>query len=457
MIRYAIRRIWQAAPTVFGVALVTFVLFHVVGGSPALQVLGQHASPAAIEDYNDVRGYNKPLFWGRYVGTEALRPESFERLTGAWAAWDGAAHDPVEGDAGSGSARLAADEPSEFAFPFAFELRPGTTYRLRAAARVEGGTWRLVVRGASPAAATIGPGPWAVREVEFTVPPADASSGGGARDVGAASVVLEGASGTLWLDDVRLERRVERPWDSQFLFYLGQIATFNFGTSHETHQSVSRLVADGILPSLSLTVPMFLVGVATAVAVSLVCAFWRGRWPDRFFLLVSVALMSVNYLVYIIVAQYLLAFRAGLFPIWGFETPYHLVLPVIIGVVSGLGGNVRFYRTVMLDEVNQDYVRTARAKGCGQGRVMFVHVLRNAMIPILTQVVVALPFLYTGSLLLENFFGIPGLGHLAYNAIQSADFDVIKAYTFVGSLLFVAANLITDLLYAVVDPRVRLR
>ncbi len=449
MIRYAIRRIWQAVPTVFGVALVTFVLFNVVGGSPALQVLGPHASAASIEEFNEVRGYNKPLFWGRWVPTEALRPESFRRRSPGWFRSEDVRHDPGDGARAPGCLVLrAGDAGVRYEVPLGFDLLPETTYRFRFSARTEGGSWKLVVdEGPETVVRTIDSPGWTAREVVFRTGPA-------ARP---ASIRFEGRGGELRLDDVSLDRGVDRPWDSQFLFYLRQIVTFDFGTSHETHQSISRLVAAGIGPSLALTVPMFVIGLVVAVAVSLVCAFQRGRWPDRLILVLSVALMSVNYLVYIIVGQYLLAYRMRLFPIWGFESVRYLFLPVLIGVISGLGANVRFYRTVMLDEVNQDYVRTARAKGCGQGRVMFAHVLRNAMIPILTQVVVALPFLYTGSLLLENFFGIPGLGHMAYNAIQSSDFDIIKAYTFVGSLLFVAANLLTDLLYAMVDPRVRLR
>ena len=167
--------------------------------------------------------------------------------------------------------------------------------------------------------------------------------------------------------------------------------------------------------------------------------------------------MSINYLIYIVAGQYILAFKQGLFPVWGYESIQHLVLPVCIGVVSGLGGNIRFYRTIMLDELYKDYVRTARAKGVAKTRILFVHVLKNAMIPIITNVVIAIPFLYTGNLLLENFFGIPGLGYLGINAILSSDVDVVRALVLIAALLFVFANLLTDICYAAVDPRVKLK
>jgi peptide/nickel transport system permease protein len=157
------------------------------------------------------------------------------------------------------------------------------------------------------------------------------------------------------------------------------------------------------------------------------------------------------------VAQQVVAYDWQLFPIWGFKSWRNLVLPVIVGVISGLGGEVRFFRTVMLDEMYQDYVRTAFAKGCSQKAVLFKHILKNAMIPVITSTVLAIPFLYTGNLLLETFFGIPGLGYLAVEAINSTDYPVIKATVFVGSILYVFASLLTDICYALVDPRIKLR
>jgi peptide/nickel transport system permease protein len=241
------------------------------------------------------------------------------------------------------------------------------------------------------------------------------------------------------------------------LFYLKQIARFDFGVSSSTNQKVSSMLKAGIGPSLSLTVPIFVAELLITISVALLCAFYRDRWLDRAVVILCVALMSVNYIVWIVAGQFVLANRLGWFPVWGYESWRYLLLPVLIGTVSGLGGGVRFYRTIMLDELYKEYVRTALAKGASQARVLFSHVLKNALIPIITNVVITIPFLYTGSLLLESFYGIPGLGYLGVNAVNSSDVDVIRAIVLIGSLTFVVFNLLTDLCYAWADPRVRLR
>jgi peptide/nickel transport system permease protein len=247
------------------------------------------------------------------------------------------------------------------------------------------------------------------------------------------------------------------PLHEQFLFYLKQIVTFDFGRSFATNQKISTMILDGVIPSLTLTIPIFIIDLVIAIAIALVAAYKRNTLLDRSIVVLAVVGMSVSSLVYILAGQYILAYRFEWFPIWGYESIKYLFLPVVIGVVSGLGSGVRFYRTVMLDEMYQDYVRTAFAKGNTESTVLFRHVLKNAMIPILTSVVLSIPFLYTGSLLLENFFGIPGLGYLSVEAINSADFPVIKAIVFVGSVMYVFASLLTDICYALVDPRIKLR
>jgi peptide/nickel transport system permease protein len=175
---------------------------------------------------------------------------------------------------------------------------------------------------------------------------------------------------------------------------------------------------------------------------------------------VSVLGMSISILALIIAAQYLLAYHFDLFPISGFEfglegIPY-LALPVLIWILNQLGADVRYYRSVLIEEIGRDYVITARAKGMSRAQAMRVHVLRNAMIPIVTRLVMEIPLLFTGSLLLENFFGIPGLGNMSINALNASDFPVIQAVTLFGSVLYILGNLVGDVLYAVVDPRVKL-
>jgi peptide/nickel transport system permease protein len=198
------------------------------------------------------------------------------------------------------------------------------------------------------------------------------------------------------------------------------------------------------------------VELAVSLTLALLCAYRRGSWLDRGLVAVCVALMSVNYLVWIVFGQFVLAYKLGWFPVWGFESWKNLLLPAGIGVATGLGANVRFYRTILLEEMHKDYVRTAFAKGLSTEKVLFKHVLKNALGPVITNVALALPFLYTGSLLLESFFGIPGLGYLSLNAIHSSDVDVVRAVVLVGALLFTAANILADIALAWVDPRVKL-
>ncbi len=246
-------------------------------------------------------------------------------------------------------------------------------------------------------------------------------------------------------------------FDAQFPQLCGQLSRFDFGESVSTKQRVSTMLRQGFVPSLCVTVPMFLIELVLAITIALLAAYFRNTWLDHGLVLVSVMGLSISSLVYIMVAQYWLASEWRLFPVWGFESPYYVVLPVMIGVIAGIGGSVRFYRTVMLDEMYQDYVRTAQAKGVSQPTILFRHVLRNALIPILTNVIIAIPFLYTGALLLENFFGIPGLGRMTVIALNNGDEDVIFADVFIGSILFVLANVVTDIAYTWADPRIRLK
>jgi peptide/nickel transport system permease protein len=262
--------------------------------------------------------------------------------------------------------------------------------------------------------------------------------------------------------EIREEYGFDKPlflsWDSQFINHFKNALTFNFGRALDREPIIDK-IKRGIGPSLSLTVPMFLLTVGVSVSLSLVVSYFRGGNLDFLVVVICVAGMSIPYLSFIMLGQYFLAYKWDIFPIyyWPDMHPAKVVaLPVLIGVVAGLGGNLRFYRTIMLDELNNDYVRTAYAKGLGTGRVLFKHVLKNAMIPIITQVVLSIPYLFLGSLLLEKFFGIPGLGYLMIEAIGSRDFPVISAMVFILSILFVIFLVLTDICYALVDPRIKL-
>jgi len=255
------------------------------------------------------------------------------------------------------------------------------------------------------------------------------------------------------------ERGVLAVFDSQFFHDYKNSLTLNFGRSR-SKQKITTLLMEGAIPSLSLTVPIFFGLLFTSVSLSMLVAIRRGGPFDTSVVVVCVMGMSLPILATIMFGQYFLAHKLGWFPVFGYEPGLagakYFVLPALLGMLAGLGGDVRFYRTVMLDEIQSDYIRTARAKGQSTWRILYKHLLKNAMIPIISKVVLAIPFLFLGSLLLERFFGIPGLGYLMIEAIAARDSQVIMALTYIISILFVLGNLATDVCYALVDPRVSL-
>lgn len=309
MLKYALRRLWETVPATFGILLLTFALFNVVGGSPAEAILGKNATAESVAAFNRKWGYDKPLVFAR---------------------------------------------------------------------------------------------------------------------------------------------------DSQFVRFVRDLCRGDLGYSVEYQEPVADVLRRGLGPSLSLTVPILLGGSVLALMLATVAAACRGGWIDRTVLALSAVLMSVNYVVWVLAGQFFLAYKAGLFPVWGCHGPSCFVLPVLIGVVSSLGADVRYFRTVILDEAYKPYVLTARAKGLSPAVVMVRHVLRNALIPVVTYVSLSIPFLFSGSLLLESFFGIPGLGSVAINAIHSADMAVVRSIVVLGALAYQFVNLAADLLYAALDPRVRM-
>jgi peptide/nickel transport system permease protein len=251
------------------------------------------------------------------------------------------------------------------------------------------------------------------------------------------------------------------PTDTLLVEHYRRMLTFDFGRSDADDSPIAQQIRARMGPSLSLTVPLFGMGIVVGIGLSLFVAFFRETYIDRAGVVLAVLGMSVSILLYIIGGQFLIGKLLRWFPISGFDPSpaviaRFLALPWVIGILSGVGGDVRFYRTVFVEETSRDYVRTARAKGCGDGRIMARHVLRNAMIPILTRVVVAIPFLFIGSLLLESFFGIPGLGSMTVDAINGNDFSTLRVMVFIGALLFILGQIATDVSYTLVDPRVRL-
>ncbi len=234
---------------------------------------------------------------------------------------------------------------------------------------------------------------------------------------------------------------------------------FDFGRS-ESGRDITADVSSRMWPSLALALPTFIVGIWVNICVALMVVMFHATRLDRWAVLVFVTLMSISYLFYIIGGQYLVAKLWRLVPISGFNAGYDawkfLILPILVGVVAGIGAGARWYRTLFLEEANQDYVRTARAKGLTEVAILFRHILPNALIPILTGVVVLIPTLFMGSLLMESFFGVPGLGSYMLDAIKAQDFAIVRAMVFIGSILYILGLLLTDISYTWADPRVRL-
>lgn len=424
MLKYILKRTLQMIPTVIGVILLTFILFNVVGGDLAAIAMGKKVSLQSLEAFDEQRGLNKPLFFGTRSKSRAYEDQDFSEGAGRWRGYSNTVY--------SAEAGTLTIQPGATIDPLAFELKAEDEF-----------VWSISFKGTGMLAGQeLVSKDWKTEKIRFQ---------------GSEAAAFTTDDDALEIRRLKLRRIVKNPFDSQLWFYIKQLARGDMGYSESQRQPVSQLLKEGVLPSLSLTVPIFFIGIVVSISLSLVCAFFRDTFVDRFLVTFSVALMSINYLVYIVAGQYFLAYKHGLFPVWGYESAKYLALPVLIGVVSGLGSNIRFYRTVMLDEMYKDYVRTAFAKGVSKPRVLFVHVLKNAMIPIITNVVIAIPFLYTGALLLESFFGIPGLGYLGINAILSSDIDVVRALVLIGAMLFVVSNLLTDICYAAADPRVKLK
>ena len=399
MLNFIIRRSLYSVLILLGVVLLTFLLFNAAAGAPAAAVLGKNARPDEVESLRRELGADLPLFFGKRCLTEAF---------------------PA----------YARQEP----------LRPG----------VERGNGFILLHRNFPAGelvmrVTDSRG----KTVETAVPETE----------------------TLRFDEAKTQRveffRLQsNPFRTQFFRALGEIVSFratfpyvkvlDFGKTITTREPISRILLRGVWPSLLLMVPIFLGELVIGVVLALIAAAFKDSWIDRGLVLISVAGMSISYLVVIIFAQWFLGYYYDLFPVWGFEGWRSLGLPILVGILCGIGGNVRFYRTVFVNELRREYLRTAAAKGASPLTIYGRHLLRNAAIQIITRASAALPFLFTGSLLLESFFGIPGLGFAGVDALYNSDLQLLKALVVTSALLFVVMNLLADLAYAWADPRIRL-
>jgi len=443
MIRYLLQRGLAALPILLGVLLITFLLFHVVGGDPALLMLGKNAKPQEVQALRAELKLDRPLFCGHWCRTELFPAQNFRASIGAWENVPGAVW--RQDEQGRGAIRIAPGE--ELCFPALWDPSPGERLRLKFRFRGD-----LVIGDQERRAST-----WETAACKLTL--------------GGRTLCFKAGVSGAELATFEALRYQQNALDSQFLQALRElvdvrpavgghglsVSFFNFGRSLATGEPVRDILRDGLGPSVLLMSTIFVLELIISIGIALISAYWRDSWLDRVLVVVTVGAMSISYLVYILVGQYVLAYRWNWFPVWGFSSWRNLLLPVLVGVVSGLGGSVRYYRTVFLNEMFREHIRTAVAKGCGTGRILLAHVLPNALIPVVTRISVILPFLFTGSLLLESFFGIPGLGYAGINALANGDVQVLKALVIISAMLFIAANLLADVACALVDPRVRLR
>ena len=394
MLKYIFRRTFYSLWVIFGVLLLTFALFNLASGDPAGAVLGKNASVADVESLRRELGSDLPLFFGRLCKTSAFR----------------------EYDSSTSNSREC--------------IRQLDTPDIVAVMSHESG-----------------------KETEVLIPD----------DLDCFQVPDRQDDP---VSTCRFFRRQESPWNTQFRRALSElisvkkdfpfISCFNFGKTLHTREPVSVVLKRGIGPSLALMLPIFAGEIFFGIVLALLATAFSGTAVDRLLLLAAVCTMSVSYLAAIIFGQWFWGYYLNIFPVWGYGAAVNFALPVVIGIICGVGGNIRFFRTVFVDELRKEYLRTARAKGAAPGRIYGSHLLRNAMVQIITKIGTGLPFLFTGSLLLESFFGIPGLGFAGMEALYNSDIQMLKALVLLSSIIFVFMNLLTDIAYAWADPRIKL-
>ena len=265
------------------------------------------------------------------------------------------------------------------------------------------------------------------------------------------------------IENIRRSLGVDQPYWVQLWIFVKQVATADFGVSWSTNERVSQIFATRLGPSLTVLLPLLVISTVIALGAAMLVAYYRGSLTDRGIMIACTVGQSVSILVYILLLQYWLAYQLGWFPVqgWGSTLGENLLryaaLPILVGVIVSLAPDIRLYRSFFLDEIGQDYVRTARAKGLGEGRVVWLHVLRNAAIPITTNVMMQIPGLLAGAFLIERFFSIPGIGREVILAVERSDFPVIKAVTVYVAIATMIVNLLADLTYRALDPRVQLK
>jgi len=439
MTAYIIRRCFYSFPILVGVNFIVFLLFFMVNSPDdmARANLGEkRVTPEQVDRWKREHSLDLPYYynagWRRIGGLPATRSQNAEEFPTAGAGdYAVVVHAPEsEKGAQTRTLRIELSQPHRLVLPEGFDgegkiVLPADTETRRFALRI------------NPS--------------QDGEPPPTVKIAFGLQSPAPAHRVI-------------LEYKAQLPWLSRFtrtIFFQRSVKTlfFQYGKSDDG-KDIGSEILKRIVPSLTITVPALVIGLLINIFVAMMLAFMRGTYVDYWGVVLCVFFMSISTLFYIMGGQVVFGKLLRLVPISGFDYGLYslkfVALPLAVAIVAGIGGHIRFYRTVFLEEINKDYVRTARAKGLPESTVLFVHTLKNAMIPILTGLVVSLPFLFTGSLLLESFFAIPGMGSFMLDAIRRQDFAVVQAMVSLGSFLYVLGLLLTDISYTAVDPRVRL-
>jgi len=432
MTTYIIRRILYAIPILIGVNLITFVLFFFVNTPDhmAQTHLGdKRVTAEQIANWKRERNYHLPYFYNngwtevavRQVSTNPVALHLFTQPAGDYRIQIKV----PEPTAGTLNLSLNTDSTAARITPSKEGINLQNT-RLH--------TLPIVLQSLQSGPRT--------HPITLTATPSE----------NAPMAIVE----VLYKDDITLLSRFTETvfWQRSIRFL-----TFQFGKSDDG-RNIGNEILKRIGPSLAVTIPIFAIGLLINITAAMIIAFFRGTYLDVWAVIVCVILMSVSILFYVIGGQWFFGKILRLIPISGYDSGIYsikfVILPVIIGIFGGIGTGIRLYRTLFLEEIGRDYVRTARAKGLPESRVLFTHVLKNAMIPILTGVVVLIPFLFMGSLVLESFFAIPGMGSFILEAIQRQDFAIVQAMVFLGSVIYIIGLIMTDISYTLVDPRIQL-
>ena len=435
MFSYIARKILWGVLTVTGVMILTFVLFRVAAGDPASTLAGKNPKPDELESLRASLGSDKPLFYGNLRRTELYTNCDFKGAKNVFRSVE------ISSGAVPGERGIIVNSSQEIVFKRNFEPSGKVTVHIRATAPLKLNGRLCKIRDG-------------LLEHVMDAPP--------------ERFAVSSADGNdpAQIESVEFYRHTENCFDSQFVDSIHEfvsfkssfpyVSFFNFGKTLQSREEIRPKLWRGMFVSLSLMLPVFAGELLLGIVLAMAASVKRGSITDRAIMIFSIASMSISYLALIIFGQWFFAYYLNLFPVWGYGGVIYLILPVAVGIVSGTGGGVRFYRTIFLNEMNREYLRTATAKGLSAPKIYFKHLLSNALVPIITRASSVLPFLFTGSLLLESFFGIPGLGYEGVNALNDSDLQMLKAIVLLSALMFVIMNAVTDIICAWADPRIRI-